>query len=130
MTQIITTSPATVPEAIHALPAPILLHEPATSPPATGPPCPQTLAPGTHVANPQPATRTGPLRSGNPRGNPNLAPRCGAKARTTGCPCHAPAMPNGRCRMHGGKSTGPRTACTPSAGPTPSCAPCSVTPGL
>ena len=53
--------------------------------------------------------RTGPLRSGNPRGDPNLAPRCGAKARTTGSPCRAPAMPNGRCRMHGGKSTGPRT---------------------
>src|SRR5208282_216518 len=53
--------------------------------------------------------RTGPLRSGNPRGDPNLAPRCGAKARTTGCSCCAPAMPNGRCRLHGGKSTGPRT---------------------
>jgi len=24
-------------------------------------------------------------------------------------PCRAPAMVNGRCRMHGGKSTGPRT---------------------
>ena len=36
------------------------------------------------------APRTGPLRSGNPRGNPNLAPRCGAKARTTGCACRAP----------------------------------------
>jgi hypothetical protein len=24
--------------------------------------------------------------------------------------CQAPAMPNGRCRMHGGLSTGPRTA--------------------
>jgi hypothetical protein len=23
--------------------------------------------------------------------------------------CKSPAMPNGRCRMHGGKSTGPRT---------------------
>jgi hypothetical protein len=55
------------------------------------------------------APRTGPLRSGNPRGNPNLAPRCGAKARTTGLACRAPAMANGRCRMHGGKSTGPRT---------------------
>ncbi len=62
------------------------------------------------IAEPHPAhRRTGPLRSGNPRGNPNLAPRCGAKARTTGCPCRAPTMPNGRCRMHGGKSTGPRT---------------------
>jgi hypothetical protein len=34
--------------------------------------------------------------------------RCGAKRRD-GKPCHGPAMPNGRCRMHGGKSTGPRT---------------------
>ena len=50
----------------------------------------------------------GPLRNGNPRGNPNLAPRCGAKTRT-GCPCKGPAMKNGRCRMHGGASTGPRT---------------------
>jgi hypothetical protein len=57
-----------------------------------------------------PIRRTGPLRNGNPRGDPNLAPRCGAKARTTGCPCRAPAMKNGRCRLHGGKSTGPRTA--------------------
>ncbi len=54
--------------------------------------------------------RTGPLRNGNHRGNPNLAPRCGAKARTTGGnPCQAPAMKNGRCRMHGGKATGPTT---------------------
>jgi len=36
-------------------------------------------------------------------------PRCGAHSRRTGRPCNAPAMPNGRCRMHGGKSTGPRT---------------------
>jgi hypothetical protein len=56
------------------------------------------------------AQRTGPLRNGNHRGNPNLAPRCGAKARTTGGnPCQAPAMKNGRCRMHGGKATGPTT---------------------
>lgn len=33
------------------------------------------------------------------------APRCGAKTRK-GTPCKSPAMPNGRCRMHGGKSTG------------------------
>jgi len=51
----------------------------------------------------------GPLRNGNPRGNPNLAPRCGAKTRL-GCPCKSPAMANGRCRMHGGASTGPKTA--------------------
>jgi hypothetical protein len=48
------------------------------------------------------------LRNGNPQGNPNNAPRCGAKTRS-GTPCRAPAMANGRCRMHGGKSTGPRT---------------------
>jgi hypothetical protein len=60
-------------------------------------------------AAPTPSPRTGPLRNGNPRGNPNLAPRCGARTRA-GCPCRAPAMANGRCRMHGGPSTGPRTA--------------------
>ena len=35
--------------------------------------------------------------------------KCGAHARTTGKPCQAPAMGNGRCKLHGGKSTGPRT---------------------
>jgi hypothetical protein len=49
------------------------------------------------------------LRNGNPQGNPMNAPRCGAQTRQ-GIPCRAPAMANGRCRMHGGKSTGPRTA--------------------
>ena len=39
----------------------------------------------------------------------NAVPRCGAKTRA-GTPCNGPGMPNGRCRMHGGKSTGPRTA--------------------
>ena len=34
-------------------------------------------------------------------------PRCGAKARTRNyLPCQNAAMTNGRCRMHGGKSTG------------------------
>lgn len=38
------------------------------------------------------------------------APRCGAKTkRNNHEPCRGPAMPNGRCRLHGGKSTGPRT---------------------
>jgi hypothetical protein len=32
-------------------------------------------------------------------------PRCGARTRQES-PCRSPAMPNGRCRMHGGKSTG------------------------
>ncbi len=36
----------------------------------------------------------------------HAALRCGAHARTTGKPCKSPAMANGRCRMHGGKSTG------------------------
>jgi len=39
----------------------------------------------------------------------NAAPRCGARSKRTGKPCRAAAMPNGRCRVHGGKSTGPRT---------------------
>ena len=52
--------------------------------------------------------RRGWLKNGNPPGNPNLAPRCGAKTRR-GIPCGAPSMANGRCRMHGGASTGPRT---------------------
>jgi hypothetical protein len=58
----------------------------------------------------------------NPRKNParsvpdwritmplaHASPRCGARTRA-GAPCRSPAMPNGRCRMHGGCSTGPRT---------------------
>ena len=32
---------------------------------------------------------------------------CGAKTRS-GEPCKNRAMPNGRCRMHGGRSTGPK----------------------
>jgi hypothetical protein len=39
----------------------------------------------------------------------NAAPRCGARSKRTGKPCRGAAMPNGRCRLHGGKSTGPRT---------------------
>ena len=35
----------------------------------------------------------------------NRAPRCGARTRRqTACEC--PAMKNGRCKFHGGKSTG------------------------
>jgi len=34
--------------------------------------------------------------------------RCGAKTRQ-GTPCKAQAMRNGRCKNHGGLSTGPRT---------------------
>lgn len=50
-----------------------------------------------------------PLKNGNRQGDWNSAPRCGAKTRK-GTPCRSPAMKNGRCRMHGGGSTGPKTA--------------------
>ncbi|MDP7649962.1 MAG: HGGxSTG domain-containing protein, partial [Candidatus Thalassarchaeaceae archaeon] len=33
-------------------------------------------------------------------------PRCGARNRK-GAPCRKPSMDNGRCRFHGGMSTGP-----------------------
>jgi len=54
------------------------------------------------------AQRRGWLKNGNRLGNWDSAPRCGARTRA-GTPCKAAAMPNGRCRMHGGPSTGPRT---------------------
>ena len=38
-----------------------------------------------------------------------LGNRCGAHARSTGEPCKAKALPNGRCKNHGGMSTGPKT---------------------
>jgi hypothetical protein len=34
---------------------------------------------------------------------------CGARSRSDGI-CCSPPLPNGRCRNHGGLSTGPRTA--------------------
>jgi len=36
----------------------------------------------------------------------NGAKICGARSKRTGKPCRQPAMQNGRCRLHGGKSTG------------------------
>ena len=35
----------------------------------------------------------------------HLSPRCGARTRSRNS-CQSPAMPNGRCRMHGGMSPG------------------------
>ena len=35
--------------------------------------------------------------------------RCGAKRKRDGNPCTAKPLANGRCKFHGGKSTGPRT---------------------
>jgi hypothetical protein len=57
-------------------------------------------------------------RRGVVRRNPRIKPmqmqlsmhqskRCGAHSRRSGKPCRNGAMTNGRCRMHGGKSTGP-----------------------
>ena len=34
---------------------------------------------------------------------------CGAYARSTGESCRAKALTNGRCKNHGGLSTGPKT---------------------
>lgn len=52
--------------------------------------------------------RRGWLKNENPPGDFMKAPRCGAKTRGD-TPCQAPAMKNGRCRLHGGKSTGLKT---------------------
>jgi hypothetical protein len=35
----------------------------------------------------------------------HMSPRCLARTRAE-TPCQSPAMPNGRCRMHGGKAPG------------------------
>jgi hypothetical protein len=53
-------------------------------------------------------TGRGTLRNGNPSGDFSKAARCGAENRR-GTPCKCPAIPNGRCRLHGGLSTGPKT---------------------
>lgn len=39
----------------------------------------------------------------------NSKSMCGAHSRSTGSPCKAKALSNGRCRLHGGASTGPKT---------------------
>jgi hypothetical protein len=54
--------------------------------------------------------KRGWLKNGNQVGDFSTAPRCGAQNRQ-GRPCQCPAMRGKRrCRLHGGKSTGPRTA--------------------
>ena len=48
--------------------------------------------------------RNNPTQSRLPRSLAmHLSARCGARTRN-GSPCRSPAMANGRCRMHGGKS--------------------------
>lgn len=54
--------------------------------------------------------RRGWLKNGNPVGDFMTAPRCGARTRAGGC-CRCPAVKGRRrCRLHGGLSTGARTA--------------------
>jgi hypothetical protein len=56
------------------------------------------------------AKRRGWLKNENPPGDLSKAPRCGARTRK-GLPCASPAVRGRkRCRLHGGRSTGPRTA--------------------
>ena len=56
-----------------------------------------------------PNLRRGSLKNGNTPGDLSKVLRCGARTRR-GTSCQGPAMHNGRCRMHGGTSTGPRTS--------------------
>jgi hypothetical protein len=56
-----------------------------------------------------PPDRRGRLKNGNRPGDFLAAQRCGARTRCGGA-CRQPAMPNGRCRLHGGLTAGPRTA--------------------
>lgn len=42
-------------------------------------------------------------------GRPLHKIECRAYARSTGLPCRAKALSNGKCRMHGGLSTGAKT---------------------
>jgi len=74
------------------------------NPPAVAP-APSASAAKLHAA---PGAPRGRLKNGNPSGDYLKSPRCGAHTRAGGC-CRQPAMANGRCRMHGGLSTGPRT---------------------
>ena len=54
------------------------------------------------------APRRGRLKNGNQPGDLSQALRCCARTRS-GATCRSPAMRNGKCRMHGGASTGART---------------------
>ena len=47
-------------------------------------------------------------RRGRCKPSPGKPATCGARTRR-GTSCMCLAMPNGRCRLHGGMSTGPRT---------------------
>jgi hypothetical protein len=96
--------------------APRVQPQPASRPAVPPPAVPATAARQAEAPaakpvgtqDPMSSESLGPLRNGNPRGNPHAAPRCGARTRA-GASCRQPAMPNGRCRLHGGHSTGART---------------------
>lgn len=49
------------------------------------------------------------LKNGNPVCDLAALPKCTATAKSTRSRCRQPAMKNGKCRFHGGKSTGART---------------------
>ncbi|MCC6156850.1 MAG: hypothetical protein IT350_02270 [Deltaproteobacteria bacterium] len=49
------------------------------------------------------------MKNGNSPFDLATVRRCGARRKRDGMPCRCPAMKNGRCARHGGKSTGPRT---------------------
>ena len=80
------------------------LDEPVPNP-AEAKPTPTAPKPKLHAAL---GAARGRLKNGNPAGDFLKAPRCGARTRA-GCACRQPAMAKGRCRLHGGLSTGPRT---------------------
>lgn len=66
--------------------------------------------PAASPANDKRPSRLGWLKNGNRPGRFADARRCGARTKRTGQPCRAPACRGKRrCRLHGGKSTGPRT---------------------
>ncbi len=68
------------------------------------------VAPAAEDAAPARSCVGNRLRNGTIGGNPASAPRCGAKNRR-GVPCMGAAMRGKkRCRHHGGRSTGPKTA--------------------
>lgn len=51
--------------------------------------------------------RLGQLKNWNPPCDLSKLPKCTAKAKSTGQRCGQPAMKNGKCFWHGGKSSGP-----------------------
>lgn len=85
-----------------------LMNAPAATAPAAGHGLLRSLSQRSSTTS-LPPDRRGRLRNGACPGDFLAAPRCGAHTRAGGC-CRQPAMQNGRCRMHGGLSTGPRTA--------------------